>query len=467
MKALKMRDTQATIIYPFIENPNNPTLPMNEDSLRASMPLNLGKDLQLRFCKADDILQAVTLFDQVWERESFRAWFEDLMSGGHPNAHFEDFTVVEDRATGRLVSLMGLISQTWQYGDISFGCGQPEAIVTHPDYRQHGLVRKQMAVIHQLSRVRGELVQVIWGIPWYYRQFGYEYALEGLWDTHRKIRPHHIPDVDDPKAGLCRLRPVSRKHYGFIRQLHENCENRSHIRAEKSFEEWLFHFEGWDANAHARREWRIIEHANGTVAGFLSFHNEPGSGGFGVHQMELTEENSYLQLMPGILRQLWDLAIKENQGKTPEDIKLYLGQQHPAYQPILNKTRLHKGDMECLYIRVENMVDFLRHIKPALEKNLSTSPASDFTGELNITLFKSGIKIDIQYGKIMGIDKWKADSFWHTPAFPDLTFLQLVFGHRRCRELSDLYVDCNMDDQSAQVLDALFPPFKGTMWLGN
>lgn len=146
MKALKMRDTQATIIYPFIENPNNPTLPMNEDSLRASMPLNLGKDLQLRFCKADDILQAVSLFDQVWERESFRAWFEDLMSGGHPNAHFEDFTVVEDRATGRLVSLMGLISQTWQYGDISFGCGQPEAIVTHPDYRQHGLVRKQMAV---------------------------------------------------------------------------------------------------------------------------------------------------------------------------------------------------------------------------------------------------------------------------------------------------------------------------------
>ena len=54
-----------------------------------------------------------------------------------------------------------------------------------------------------------------------------------------------------------------------------------------------------------------------------------------------------------------------------------------------------------------------------------------------------------------------------TPAFPDLTFLQLVFGRRRCPELSDMYVDCNVDDHTDMVLDALFPPFKGTMWLGN
>lgn len=465
MKALKVDDTQATIIYPFADSPNNTTFSMDEASLRASMPLDLDEALELRFCEEDDIPKAVALFDQVWQRESFRAWFEDLMSGRHPNARFQDFTVVEDRTTGQLVSLMGLISQTWQYGDVPFGCGQPEAIVTHPDYRQHGLVRKQMAVIHQLSRARGELIQVIWGIPWYYRQFGYEYALEGLWDTHRKIRPHHIPSVDDPRTKLCRLRPISRKYYGFIRQLHENFENRNHIRTEKSFEEWLFHFQGWQAKAHARREWRIIEHPNGTPAGFLSYHNEPGSGGFGVHQMELTEESSYIQLMPAILRQLWDLAVQENQGKTPEDIKLYLGQQHPAYEPILNETRLHKGDMECLYIRVENLVDFLRHIAPALEKNLSISSVSDFSGKLKITLFKSGLEIDIQDGKVMSINKWKADSFWHTPAFPDQTFLQLVFGHRRCRELSNMYVDCNVDDQSALVLDALFPPFKGTMWL--
>jgi len=73
----------------------------------------------------------------------------------------------------------------------------------------------------------------------------------------------------------------------------------------------------------------------------------------------------------------------------------------------------------------------------------------------------------IDSGRITGIENWKADSLWHAPAFPDLTFLQLVFGRRRCKELSDIYVDCNLDDHSALVLDSLFPPFKGTMWLGN
>ena len=182
---------------------------------------------------------------------------------------------------------------------------------------------------------------------------------------------------------------------------------------------------------------------------------------------EIAEDTSYLQLMPGILRQLWDLATKENQGRPPEDVKLYLGREHPAYQPINNTTRLRRGEMQCLYIRVADVVDFLRHIAPALEKNLAASSVSDFTGKLQITMFRSGLEIDLKCGRIDRIDHWKADSFWHTPAFPDLTFLQLVFGRRRSLELVDAYVDCNVDETSAMVLVALFPPFTGTMWLGN
>ena len=163
MLASTIKDLSPNRIYPFDEKQDDPAFLFDEASLRAGMPLDLGSQLQLRFCETEDIPRAVALFDQVWARPSFRAWFEDLLSGRHPNARFEDFTVVEDRNSGQLVSLTGLISQTWQYGDVSFKCGQLEAIVTHPEYRRHGLVRKQMEVIHQLSRYRGEQVQVIWG----------------------------------------------------------------------------------------------------------------------------------------------------------------------------------------------------------------------------------------------------------------------------------------------------------------
>jgi len=56
--------------------------------------------------------------------------------------------------------------------------GRPELVGTHPDYRRRGLIRAQFKIIHQWSAARGHAMQAITGIPWYYRQFGYEMALE-------------------------------------------------------------------------------------------------------------------------------------------------------------------------------------------------------------------------------------------------------------------------------------------------
>ena len=439
----------------------------SEKVLRASMPMDLGNKLQLRFGEKEDVLQMVSLFDGVWKREPFRCWFEDLLSGRHPNVSYDDFTVVEDTATGRIASFIGLVSQTWNYGGVFLGCGQPEAIVTHPDYRRHGLVKRQMEVIHDLSAARGELVQVIWGNPWYYRQFGYEYALEGLWDIHRAIRPHHIHDAGNKGSFACRLREVGRADYKFIRRLHDTATKRHIIKVEKFDRDWEFHFEGWTKGAHASRDWRIIESPGGSPLGYLCFHDEAQSGGFGVHQIELIPEAGWAGLMPEILRQLFGLATELNGDTPPADIKLYLGSEHPAYTPISRGTRLEKGQLECLYVRVPDLVAYLRKITPALEQNLARSPAAGFTGDLKISLFRTGLEIAIQSGRITRIDPWRAENFWHVPAFPDLTILQLVFGRRRCAELEDIYVDCNVDDRSALVLDSLFPKFKGTMWLGN
>ena len=79
--------------------------------------------------------------------------------------------------TGQIVSALCLIPQTWTYDRIVFGVGRPELVATDPRYRRRGLVRAQMDVVHEWSRERGHLVQAITGIPWYYRQFGYEMAL--------------------------------------------------------------------------------------------------------------------------------------------------------------------------------------------------------------------------------------------------------------------------------------------------
>ena len=89
-----------------------------------------------------------------------------------------DTTLVTDTRTGAIASCLHLISQTWTYGGVPIGVGQPELIGTRPAYRGRGLVRAQFDVVHGWSAERGHRMQAIAGIPWFYRQFGYELALE-------------------------------------------------------------------------------------------------------------------------------------------------------------------------------------------------------------------------------------------------------------------------------------------------
>ena len=87
--------------------------------------------------------------------EHVAAWVADLMSGSHPTFDVDDFTIVEDTATGAIVSSLCLISQTWSYGGIRFGVGRPELVGTLPDFRNRGLIRAQFDVIHGWSAAVG------------------------------------------------------------------------------------------------------------------------------------------------------------------------------------------------------------------------------------------------------------------------------------------------------------------------
>ena len=78
----------------------------------------------------------------------------------------------------KIISSTALIPQVWAYDGLTFGCGRPELIATDPNYRRRGLARIQVELFHKQSADRGDLLQVITGIPWYYRQFGYEMALD-------------------------------------------------------------------------------------------------------------------------------------------------------------------------------------------------------------------------------------------------------------------------------------------------
>ena len=100
----------------------------------------------------------------------------------HPTMCWDDFFFVEDVDAGIIVSCICLIPWQCRLGSgatqLDLHVAMLEMVVTHPDYRHRGLVRKQIEHFHQVVDAQGFDLCIIEGIPYYYRQYGYAYATD-------------------------------------------------------------------------------------------------------------------------------------------------------------------------------------------------------------------------------------------------------------------------------------------------
>jgi len=88
---------------------------------------DLGDGLILRRSSAADVDELADFCARVHSDAGYdqpdlyiEAWTRDLLTRPHPTFSPDDFTVVEETATGRIVSTLNLISQTWSYEGIQF-----------------------------------------------------------------------------------------------------------------------------------------------------------------------------------------------------------------------------------------------------------------------------------------------------------------------------------------------------------
>ena len=111
---------------------------------------------------------------------------------------------------------------------------------------------------------------------------------------------------------------------------------------------------------------------------------------------------------------------------------------------------------------------FVRQIAPALEKRLASSAQAGYTGEMKITFFRTGLLLKFKEGAISA-ERWKPERVEEgDAAFPDLTFIQLLFGYRSLEELEHAFPDCEArTDETRALLPILFPKKNSNVWAGG
>ncbi len=396
--------------------------------------------------------------------ERIGQWARDLLEKPHPTFGVNDFTIVEEQSTGRIVSSLNLISQTWSYDGIPFKVGRPELVGTLPEFRNRGLVRIQMNEVHRWSLERGQLVQAITGIPNYYRMFGYEMCVD--LDGSRSGFEMNLPKLPETGAGSTGmepfdLRPASEADIPFISEVYQYASRRSLLSTVRDDAMWQLELNGRSPNSIARQIWHIIERcSDGEPVGILAHPLFSWGVACPAQMYELKAGISWAEVTPCVVRWLWNLGerVCANEGKTRSAFTFALGSDHPVYEIMRdNLPRVRKP--YTWYMRVADLTSFIWHITPVLETRLENSLIPRHSGEIKINFYRDGLRLAFKDGKLVTIENWQPDSKNEGDiAFPDQVFLQALFGHRSLDELKHAYADCRWNQDEARVLvNTLFP----------
>lgn len=432
---------------------------------------DLGDGLILRWSTAADTdnigqLCSLAFRDKADEppREFFIPWIRRLMRGDHYLMGPGDYGIVEDtRKEGNpIIACTCLWRHEWSYEGIPFKVGRPEIVASDPGYRNRGLIRALFEMIHARSESEGHLLQAITGIPYFYRQFGYEYALD--LETKRTTYLSLIPELKEGESEPYILREATVEDIPFMMACYYRRSGQSIVRANIPERNWRYALEGWKANPEKDRTeiHFIITDASHTAQGYLITTTRRRRKDLAISGAEFAQGTNLQAMLPSILRALkaYGLQIPAEQDAPPmHEISFGLGPTHPLYDVLGTELGIPNQSPYAWYIRVADIPAFIRHIAPALGQRLAASSLAGYHGEVKIDHYNKGLRMVFADGILKTAERWQIPAYDPSAGagLPALIFIQLLLGYRSLDELNTIFPEVWADNNTGLVLKTLFP----------
>jgi ribosomal protein S18 acetylase RimI-like enzyme len=336
-------------------------------------------------------------------------------------------------------------------------------VATDAAYRHRGLVRALFEMVHERSEAEGDLVQAITGISYFYRQFGYEYALE--LEDRRTIPLTLLPIAKERSPEPFMLREATASDIPEIVALYNRRRASSIVSESITRKEWLYEIEGWKAHPHLGHslQLQLIVDANGQTAGFVALDTRRRGKELNVWLMEFAEGVNVQAAAPSVLHALHtygaNMELTRPDAPPLREIALYVGSTHPIYEGQGRELQHTTEPPYAWYVRVQDLPAFLLHIAPVLEKRLAASPVVGYSGDITLDFYRGGLRMVFEQGRLRGAEPWQAPPYGSNASggFPPLVFLQVLFGHRSIEALRHIFPDVWVSEEARPVLKALFP----------
>ena len=402
---------------------------------------SLNEDFTLRTARDESDVERVAQFNGSIHGPGIVAMTRDIFLH-HPDTTGRDLIFVEDRE-GRVLSSLCVIPWKLGYDGAALNSGEMGIVGTLPEYRRRGLIRSQVEFFKQRLRERGAHISHIQGIPYYYRQFGYEYAmpLEG----GMRLTRRDLPAVAGRAYSFRLATPAD---LPVLMQMYDQAAGDLNIHTRRDEAVWRFLFAQSASSEMEAETWLIVD-AQGLPAGYMRLPNHHFGDELTVNEVSRLDFDAAVAVLN-------HLACLSEERRTP-GVRLCV----PAGCTLMRVARsfgAHDMGTYAWQIHIPDVPALLRAIGPALERRLCASPFAGLTRDLALGFFRESVLLRFAGGKLAGVQRVGVDAeVQHAGRFPPQAFTPLVLGYRSLDELRTAYADLHVEPSCRLLVETLFP----------
>ncbi|MFI7464451.1 GNAT family N-acetyltransferase [Nonomuraea sp. NPDC049646] len=391
-------------------------------------PVPLAGGLVLRQARPADLDQISAL---LTERGDSSDALDHRLVVSDPEAGWSACAVVVDGE--RVVSTATLLDEEVRIGSIRLPAGQVELVATDREYEGRGLVRALMRWAHDRSAARGHVVQVMIGIPYFYRLFGYEYAI----DIPSALTVH-TPPAGEGTPALRAARPAD---IPAMAALQDMAQDRFDVAMPHAAACWR-----WLLDHQASTSW-VLEHAGAVIA--TGRTTPPDDGEVLLAEAAAADESAACDLLSAVVAQFpgSELKVVRRAGSVTA----------AAWQEFLEGEPRKRAQQ--YYVRIPDVVVLLDRLRPLLWQRL-TADGTDRTGDdIVISTFGAHYRIPVGadgLGQVVtGGPMQGPGSVKGVGVAPD-QLPALLFGPHGMEGLTRIRPDVYAGEE--ELFQALFPP---------
>ncbi|KAF9949020.1 hypothetical protein BGZ72_009101 [Mortierella alpina] len=387
------------------------------------------------------------------KNEYFTASSGRILGGRHVVASEYDFAVVEDTSLiglpgkNPIVAAMSLQQYAGYYGSVNMNYAVAEEVGCVPGYRNRGLVKKLfLQMLHPAADERGDVIMLIPGIPYFYRQFGYEYAIPQKPSRVLMNPTSSTPALPTGKKEPFSLREANSHDIPYLVKM--STPDRLHSKAQLGlyydYAFWTFIVDvlareavtnPYDTHHHACI---VVDSNTGQDVGISLSSHVTNKWGWEIFSLE-NDLARYRDVLPSILRQLkhsdrphfesYNSRLNNNILPAESEVEkrmrgqwsalqfstleVKLAPSHPAVRLLDAQGKLEPQEFSRLYTRIGSLPKYIQKIAPVLENRLKESALNGISARMQINFYRKlegmsgkGLEIVFEDGRLTGALDW-------------------------------------------------------------